>query len=289
MKKLLTISILAVMVIFMSVTGVNATTNSTLADELYSKLSAYGMTKSDKVKVERYLADNPVTESEANKLIAKADEGVNVMKNAGVKSYKDLTAEQKAELKSIANSAADIIGVTLTFDKAEVKVYKNGKLIDVVSEKDGKLVYTGSKDLADNLYNTLSKYGMTNADKVKVERFAADYKVTDAQAEKVVAEAEKAAKVFENAGTTNYKDLTAEQKAELKSIASDAASVVDVKLTFGKNEVKVYKDGKLIDTISSKEGKLVYTGNNNIVLVVSSIAIIALASIVVARKKLANA
>ena len=44
---------------------VNAATTETLADDLYAKLSAYGMTEADKVKVERYLADNPVTGMES--------------------------------------------------------------------------------------------------------------------------------------------------------------------------------------------------------------------------------
>lgn len=289
MKKLLTISILTAIIILSAVTGVNATTGATLADELYAKLSKYGMTSADKVKVNRYVADNKVTEDQANSVMAKANEAVKVMENAGVTNYAKLTDAQKEEVKSIAKEAAKIVDVTLVFGKEEVKIYKNGKLIDVVGEKDGKLVYTGSKDLADALYNMLSKYGMTNADKVKVERYVADYKVTDAQAEKVVAQAEKAVAIMDKAGKTNYTELSNSDKAELKSIANEAANILDVTLTFDGSKVKVYKNGKLLDVIRQENGKLVYTGNNNIVLVVSSIAVIALATVAVARKKLANA
>ena len=54
--------------------------------------------------------------------------------------------------------------------------------------------------------------------------------------------------------------------------------------------VEIYKDGKLVETLTSNTGTLAYTGNTmNIVLVVSSIAIIALGTAVIARKRLANA
>ena len=103
---------------------------------------------------------------------------------------------------------------------------------------------TTNDNLAQTLYNIGAKYGMTNGDKVKIERYLADNPVTEAEANAIVAKA---------------------------------------------NSVEIYKDGKLIETIGNNGGKLAYTGNNNIVLVVSSIAVIALASVAVARKKLANA
>ena len=112
--------------------------------------------------------------------------------------------------------------------------------------------------------------------------------VTESEANAIVAKAEEAVKVMEDAGVTDYTKLSKAQKDQLKSIANEAASIVNVTLVFKTKAVEVYKNGKLIETVSNNNGKLAYTGNNNIVLVVSSIAVIALAS-VVARKKLANA
>ena len=109
MKKVLTISILAVMLVLMVVTGVNAANNDNLAETLYNMGAKYGMTKSDKVKIERYLADYPVTESEANAIVAKAEEAVKVMEDAGVTDY--------------------------------------GKLIETVSNNNGKLAYTGNNNI----------------------------------------------------------------------------------------------------------------------------------------------
>ena len=148
MKKVLTISILAVMLVLMVVTGVNATTNDNLAETLYNKGAKYGMTKADRVKIERYLADHPVTESEANAVVAKADEAIKVMEEAGVTDYTKLSKEQKAKIKSIANEAASIVNVTLVFKTGSVEIYKDGKLIETVSvTTNGKLAYTGNNNI----------------------------------------------------------------------------------------------------------------------------------------------
>lgn len=143
MKKILTVAITFVMVAMVAISSY-ATTSSELADTLYNKGSKYGMTSADKVKIERYLADNPVTDEEANSIVAKADEAVKVMENAGATSYKDLTAEEKAELKTIANEAASVAGLTLKFGTSSVEIYKDGKLIETVTSNNGKLAYTGS-------------------------------------------------------------------------------------------------------------------------------------------------
>ena len=148
---------------------------------------------------------------------------------------------------------------------------------------------TSNGNLAQTLYNIGAKYGMTNGDKVKIERYLADNPVTEAEANAIVAKANSAAKIMDEAGTTDYKSLPADKKAELKSLANEAASIAGATVSFTANSVEIYKDGKLIETIGNNGGKLAYTGNNNIVLVVSSIAVIALASVAVARKKLANA
>ena len=94
MKKTLTIALLVVMAIMAFATVVNAATTSTLADELYSKGAKYGMTSADKVKIERYLAENKVTDAQADKILAKADEAIAVMEKAGVTSYNKLTDSQ---------------------------------------------------------------------------------------------------------------------------------------------------------------------------------------------------
>ena len=144
MKKFLTVSLLFVMLVMAFATVVNAATSANLADKLYAKGSKYGMTSADKVKIERFLADNPVTDADADKILAKADEAVAVMERAGAKNYSELTAGEKSELKTIANAAADIVGVKLVFKTSSVEVYKDGKLIETVTNNSGKLAYTGN-------------------------------------------------------------------------------------------------------------------------------------------------
>ena len=145
MKKSLLISILTAVIVMACATLVNAATTATLADELYAKGKKYGMTSADKVKVERYLSENTVTDEQANAIVAKADEAIAVMEAAGKTDYSKLTDAQKDQVKSIANSAADIIDVKLVFKKNTVEIYNNaGKLIETIGNNNGKLAYTGN-------------------------------------------------------------------------------------------------------------------------------------------------
>ena len=145
MKKTLTIALLVVMAIMAFATVVNAATTSTLADELYSKGAKYGMTSADKVKIERYLAENKVTDAQADKILAKADEAIAVMEKAGVTSYSKLTDSQKSEIKSIATEAAKEVDLKLVFKTKSVAIYNaDGKLVETVSNTNGKLAYTGN-------------------------------------------------------------------------------------------------------------------------------------------------
>ena len=145
MKKSIVISILTAIIVMACATLVNAATTSTLADELYTKGKKYGMTSADKVKIERYLAENPVTDDQANAVVAKADEAIAVMEKAGTTDINKLTDAQKDQLKSIANSAASIVDVKLVFKKGSVEIYDNtGKLIETVGQNNGKLAYTGN-------------------------------------------------------------------------------------------------------------------------------------------------
>ena len=145
MKKSLLISILTAVIVMACATFANAATTATLADELYSKGSKYGMKSADKVKIERYLSDNTVTDEQANAIVAKADEAIAVMEAAGTTDYSKLTDAQKDKLKSIANSAASIIDVKLVFKKNTVEIYDNaGKLIETIGQNNGKLAYTGN-------------------------------------------------------------------------------------------------------------------------------------------------
>ena len=151
---------------------------------------------------------------------------------------------------------------------------------------------TSADDLADTLYEMGEPYGLTSSDKVRIERYLSDNDVSDDQADEIVAIAERAVAIFEEAGVSTYSDLTDDEKSELKSLANEAADVLGLTLVFGTKQVEIYQDGTLIEVVTLEDGDiLAYTGNStmNIVLVVSSIAAIALVAVLVARKKFANA
>ena len=159
MKKTLIISILMSIILFVGASVVSAVTTETLADELYAKGKKYGMTSADKVKIERYLAENTVTDEQANQIMAKADEAVAVMENAGVTNYNKLTQDKKSELKTIAKEAADVVDVKLVFKSGSVEIYNNeGKLIETVAQNNGKLAYTGNNSV--NVVLTVSVVAM---------------------------------------------------------------------------------------------------------------------------------
>lgn len=149
MKKLVTITTLFIMVVMLLGVAVNAVTGASLVDDLYALGKKYGVTEADKVKAERYVADNPITDEQATAIYAKAQEAVKLLDEAGVtdgsKLDTQLTKEQREKLEKIAQEAADIIGVTLTYKNGTVEVYKDGKKIDVYTFGfDKKAPYTGN-------------------------------------------------------------------------------------------------------------------------------------------------
>ena len=115
MKKTLAVAVLFVMLVALLVTGVNAVSTSELVERLYEMGQPYGITSADKVKLERFLSENPVSEADADAILAKAEAAISIMEDAGVTDVKQLTTAQKNQIKSLANEAASILGVTLVF------------------------------------------------------------------------------------------------------------------------------------------------------------------------------
>lgn len=143
MKKLFVIATLAVVLMGMLAVSVNATTADSV-NEIYTIGSKYGITENDKQQLQNFIDRNEITEAQATKLVEKAKEAEAVMTAAGKTNYSDLTTAQKDQLKSIANSAASEVGVSLVFKTQGVEIWKNGKKLMVVTNHDGKLAYTGN-------------------------------------------------------------------------------------------------------------------------------------------------
>ena len=143
MKRLFVIAIIAVMLIGIFAVSVNATTADSV-NEIYTIGSKYGMTENDKQELQNFIDRNEITEAQAAKLVEKTKEAEAVMTAAGKTKYSELTTAQKNQLKAIANSAASEVGVSLVFKTHSVEVWKNGKKLMVITNRDGKLAYTGN-------------------------------------------------------------------------------------------------------------------------------------------------
>ena len=144
MKKTLAVAVLFVMLVALLVTGVNAVSTSELVERLYEMGQPYGITSADKVKLERFLSENPVSEADADAILAKAEAAISIMEDASVTDVKQLTTAQKNQIKSLANEAASILGVTLVFKAGNLEVYKDGTLVETLSYSNDKLAYTGN-------------------------------------------------------------------------------------------------------------------------------------------------
>ena len=132
--------------------------------------------------------------------------------------------------------------------------------------------------------------GLTDANRVKVRRYLTENPVTDEQAGQIMAKAQELINIMEKANVSDPAKLNQADKTKFMAVAQEGADVLDLKLVFHAHSVDIYKEGKLIENASLGDEKLAYTGNNmKIALVVSSIAVIALASGFVVKKRLANA
>ena len=146
-----------------------------------------------------------------------------------------------------------------------------------------------SAELPSLIYAKGAKYGVTESHKVKMERYLSKYPATDAQADAVMAKVDEVVKVFEKAGVTNLAKLSSADLKKVQDLATEAAAILNIKTVWNGTSVSIYHNDVLVDVLSFSN-KLAYTGNEtNIALVVSSIAVVALAAGFIARKKLANA
>ena len=148
---------------------------------------------------------------------------------------------------------------------------------------------TTGAELPQRIYEKGAKYGVTQGHKVKMERYLARHPITDEQADQVMAKVDEVVKVFENAGVTNLAKLSSADLKKVQDLATEAATIVDVKIVWRGTTVDIYYNGKVEETISFS-AEMPNTGDEtNIALVVSSVAVVALAAGFIARKKFANA
>ena len=145
-KILFSISLFIALVAVIATTS-KAATNADLIEYATSNHTICGVSTGvdagSRVKAKRYLTENPVTDSQADFIIANGNELIALMEKAGVSDPSKLSKADKEKFMSIAREAAASIGLTLVFHPNSVDIYKDGVFIDNAT-LGTKLVYTGN-------------------------------------------------------------------------------------------------------------------------------------------------
>ncbi len=154
MKKVLMFSIMFVMLVAFAIPTFAATTS--IAEKIYSKGSAYGVTAGHKKQMDEYFTNNPITAEQEDFVLSKADECIAIMDKAGVKDVTKLSENDLNSVKLKVQEAATKIGLTVTFSGNSFLISKNGKSIGEYLVKSSsttattsanKFVYTGSNSV----------------------------------------------------------------------------------------------------------------------------------------------
>lgn len=164
MKKITKVMLALVMAIIIALTMFTTKSNAMTANELKDYIcndKGINGTKliirdADKVKVEKFFANNEMTDAQADQIKAIIDKGVALMNADGATEPNQLSSKaKKQELLSYAQEAAAVMGLTVSYDATEERldIYKNGVLYDSLNwgvtesskgSTESALVQTGS-------------------------------------------------------------------------------------------------------------------------------------------------
>ena len=157
MKKVLKIALVFAILLFCNISVAKAATNEELIAYATKSFDVNGaavqLKAADQVKVRRYLEQYPVSEENADKIIAKIDEGIAILRAANVTDPTKLPYEKKKEILALGQQAAKLAGAELTYDAKSdaISIYRDGVLIDQATTSDA-LVQTGSENYSYIVY-----------------------------------------------------------------------------------------------------------------------------------------
>lgn len=149
MKKFLQVALVFV-VSFCYLTNVNAATKQDLIDYASKTFTIAGKNVSSPEMaaiVKNYLAENEISESNADQIIAKADQIIAIMNAANVSDPTKLSKAQKDQIRSLATEAASLAGATYTYDTTTKRVTvigPNGKVYGSAQLVTNRLAATGA-------------------------------------------------------------------------------------------------------------------------------------------------
>ena len=152
MNKLLkTISVIVMMLMMISVSiSVNAYTNDDVIKYISKAHTVNGrtvrLTKAQRQSLSQYLKNNPVTEDEANEIIAKLDLAKSKIDNSGATNLSQLSDSIKAEVVSLVKTAGSIAGLDVQLDTVnEIVTIKDSKGNTIISATSYSQFNTNSK------------------------------------------------------------------------------------------------------------------------------------------------
>ena len=135
MKKLSAILASATVIAMASVpafaAGINSAEQAVL-DKLSEVNTSYNggfITNADEMlnQAENYFNTIDMTDAESKEIIADINDAVDYLKSQGASTVKDLNKSQKQELFTYGQKAANVIGVTVSYDKATKTVSATDK------------------------------------------------------------------------------------------------------------------------------------------------------------------
>lgn len=132
------------------------------------------------------------------------------------------------------------------------------------------------------------EFVISSADKVRIERYLSEHELTEAQKNTVLEKFQAIIDIMNSENVSDPAKLSKANKDKAIKLAEEGAAALNLKLVADTvtNTIKIYDaNGKLIESATIEKGKLTYTGNNAIVVVAPVVALIAVATFVVVRKK----
>lgn len=158
--KVMLALVMAIVALTVFTTKSNAMTANELKDYICDDKGINGtklvIRDADRVKVEKFFANNEMTDAQADQIKAIIDKGVALMNADGASEPNQLSSKaKKQELLSYAQEAAAVMGLTVSYDATEERldIYKNGVLYDSLNwgvtesskgSTESALVQTGS-------------------------------------------------------------------------------------------------------------------------------------------------
>lgn len=165
--KIISVMLLIMVVISMTM-SVNAYTNESVISYISKAHTVNGrtvqLTGTQRESLTKYLKENPVTDAQANEIIAKLDEAKALIDNSGATDLSQLSENIKAEVVSLVKSAGAIAGLEVQIDtKNETITIKdrNGNVI-IRATSYSELNKTAASNSNANAGSTTSAQGNNN-------------------------------------------------------------------------------------------------------------------------------